>query len=103
MALGSFQNFEGADLVLGLDVKLAALMETTYDNIRINDLVVHRPTQQVLLSVEHGHGGEVIPAIVKVDRGKLEFLLLGDIPHFGVAVPNEPSPTAMLEFEPQRV
>ena len=31
--LGNFQNFEGVDLVRGLDVKLAVLMGTTYDNI----------------------------------------------------------------------
>ena len=35
--LGNFQNFEGRDLVLGLDQKLAALFGTTYDRIVVND------------------------------------------------------------------
>ena len=54
--LGNFHNFEGVDLVRGLDLKLAALMATTYDNIVINDMVVHEPTRQILLSVERGRG-----------------------------------------------
>jgi hypothetical protein len=35
--LGNFHNFEGRDLVRGLDQKLAALFGTTYDQIVIND------------------------------------------------------------------
>jgi hypothetical protein len=101
--LGNFHNFEGVDLVLGLDVKLAALMGTTYDNIVINDMAVHQPTQQIFLSVERGRGPDVIPAIVSIDRGRLEALNLGDIPHSSVPVPNEPEDGARLEFEPQRV
>jgi hypothetical protein len=101
--LGNFHNFEGVDLVLGLDAKLAALMGTTYDNIAVNDMAVHQPTQQIFLSVERGRGPDVIPAIVSVDHGRLEALNLGDIPHSNVRVPNEPDDGARLEFEPQRV
>ncbi|MBV8486968.1 MAG: hypothetical protein JO161_01695, partial [Planctomycetaceae bacterium] len=101
--LGNFQNFEGVDLVLGLDVKLAALMGTTYDNIVINDMVVHEPTKQIILSVERGRGADVIPAIVKVNRGQLEVLNLDSIPHSSTLIPNEPDANARLEFEPQRV
>jgi hypothetical protein len=101
--LGNFHNFEGVDLVLGLDVKLAALMATTYDNIVISDLAVHQPTQQIFLSVERGRGADVIPAIVKVNHGQLEVLNLDDIPHSSVRIPNEPDDNARLEFEPQQV
>ena len=101
--LGNFHNFEGATLVQGLDVKLAALLGTTYDNIVINDMVVHQPTQQILLSVERGRGADVIPAIVKVNHGRLELLKLDGIAHSKVSVPDEPDETARLEFEPQRV
>jgi len=45
--LGNFHNFEGRDLVRGLDQKLAALFGTTYDKIVVNDMVVHQPTQQI--------------------------------------------------------
>lgn len=101
--LGNFHNFEGVDLVRGLDLKLAALMATTYDNIVINDMVVHEPTKQILLSVERGRGPDVIPAIVKVNHGQLELLKLDGVPVTKVSVPNEPDKNARLEFEPQRV
>jgi hypothetical protein len=103
VTLGNFQNFEGVDLIRGLDVKLAALMGTTYDNVVINDMVVHEPTQQILLSVERGRGPDIIPAIVKVNRGRLELLKLDELPHTKVSIPNEPDKPARLEFEPQRV
>jgi hypothetical protein len=101
--LGNFHNFEGADLVLGLDVKIAALMGTTYDNIVINDMAVHQPTQQIFLSVERGRGADVMPAIVKVNHGKLELLKLEAVPHSKVSLPNQPDEKARLEFEPQQV
>jgi hypothetical protein len=101
--LGNFHNFEGVDLVQGVDVKLAALLGTTYDNVVINDMVVHQPTQQIFLSVERGRGTDVIPAIVKVNHGRLEVLRLDDLPHSKVFVPDEPDKTARLEFEPQQV
>jgi hypothetical protein len=65
-------------------------MGTTYDNIVINDMVVNQPAQQIFLSVERGRGTNVIPAIVKVNRGQLEVLKLAGIPHSKVEVPNEP-------------
>src|SRR6516225_8689903 len=57
--LGNFHNFEGVTIVQGLDLKLAELLGTTYDSVIINDLVVHRPTQQIFLSVERGRGADV--------------------------------------------
>jgi len=100
--LGNFHNFEGRDLVKGIDQKLAALFGTTYDQIVVNDMVVHQPSQQVFISVERGRGTDAIPAIVKVNHGKLEVLNLESIQHSQVAIPNEPDDKAMLEFEPQR-
>jgi hypothetical protein len=101
--LGNFHNFEGRDLVVGLDRKLAALLGTTVDKIVINDIVVHQPTEQILFSVERGRGPDAIPAIVKVNHGELEILDLSGIPHSQASVPNEPSASAMLEFDPQRM
>ena len=100
--MGNSRNFEGRDLVRGLDVKLAGLLGTTYDKIVVNDMVVHQPSQQIFISVERGRSTDAIPAIVKVNHGELEILDLGQIPHTQVAIPNLPDPTAMLEFEPQR-
>lgn len=102
-ALGNFHNFEGRDLVQGLDQKLAAMFGTTYDKIVVNDMVVHQSTQQIFISVERGRGTDAVPAIVKVNNGQLEVLDLATVPHSQVGIPNEPDEKAMLEFEPQRV
>jgi hypothetical protein len=100
--LGNFHNFEGRDLVTGVDQKLAALFGTTYDKIVVNDMVVHQPTEQIFLSVERGRGTDALPAIVKVNHGHLEVLDLDNIPHSEVHIPNEPDSKAMLEFDTQR-
>ncbi len=101
--LGNFHNFEGRDLVQGVDQKLAALFGTTYDKIVVNDMVVHQPSQQIFISVERGRSTDAIPAIVKVDHGELAVLDLDGMPHTQVAIPNLPDPKAMLEFGPQRM
>src|SRR5580693_8591840 len=100
--LGNFHNFEGRDLIRGLDQKLAALFGTSYDKIVINDMVVHQPSQQIFISVERGRSTDALPAIVKVNHGQLEVLDLDHIPHSRVAIPNEPDDKAMLEFDTQR-
>ena len=102
LALGNFHNFEGSNIVEGVDGKLAALLGTTYDTIVINDMVVHQPSQQIFLSVERGRGPDSQPAIVKVNKGQLELLELDQIPHSKTGIPNEPGEKAMLEFNPQR-
>jgi hypothetical protein len=100
--LGNFHNFEGRDLVQGLDQKLAALFGTTHDNIVVNDMAVHQPSQQIFMSVERGRSTDALPAIVKVNHGELEVLELDRISHSQVAIPNEPDSKAMLEFDTQR-
>ncbi|MBV8440814.1 MAG: hypothetical protein JO312_09690, partial [Hyphomicrobiales bacterium] len=101
--LGNFHNFEGRDLVRGLDQKLAALFGTTHDQIVINDMAVHQPSQQIFISVERGQSTDALPAIVKVNHGQLEVLELDRIPHSQVGIPNEPDPEAMLEFDTQQL
>jgi hypothetical protein len=100
--LGNFHNFEGRDLVRGLEQKLAALFGTTYDKIVVNEMVVHQPSQQIFISVERGRSADALPAIVKVNHGQLEVLELDRIPHSRVEIPNEPDPNAMLEFDTQQ-
>lgn len=101
--LGNFHNFEGRDLLRGLDQQLAAIFGSTPDKIVINDMAVHESTQQVFMSVERGRGPDALPAIVKLNHGRLEVLELGNIAHSRVAIQDEPSSTAMLEFDPQRM
>jgi hypothetical protein len=100
--MGNFHNFEGHDLLRGLDSKLAAMLGTTPDQVVINDMAVHGPSQQVFMSVERGRSTGAIPAIVKLNHGELDVLDLSDIPHSQAAIPNEPDPAAMLEFDTQR-
>jgi hypothetical protein len=100
---GNFHNFEGRDHVVGLDEKLAALLGTNISKIVINDLAVHQPTQQIFISVERGRGPDAIPAIVKVNHGKLEVLDLDSIPHSHASIPNEPDSQATLEFDSQQM
>ena len=100
--LGNFHNFEGRDLVRSLDQKLAAFFGTTYDQIVINDMVVHQPSQQIFISVERGRSTDALPVIVKINHGQLEVLELDSIPHSQARIPNEPDPEAMLEFDTQR-
>lgn len=100
--LGNFHNFEGRDLVAGLDQRLAALLGTTYDQIVVNDLAVHQPSQQIFLAVERGRSTNALPAIVKVNHGQLELLDLSGVPYTSVAIPNAPDADAKLEFDTQR-
>ena len=99
---GNFHNFEGRDQVLGVDQKLATLLGTTADKIVINDMAVHQPTQQIFISVERGRGADAVPALVKINHGKLEVLELDNVPHSQISIPSEPDSRAMLEFEPQQ-
>ena len=100
--MGNFHNFEGRDLLRGLDTKLAALLGTTQDQIVINDMAVHEPSQQVFMSVERGRSTGAIPTIIKLNHGELEVMDLSGIPHSQAAIPNEPDPAARLEFDSQR-
>ena len=101
--VGNYHNFEGRDLIQGIDLQLASLLGSTPDNIVINDVAIHQPSEQIFLSVERGRGSDAVPAIIKVNGGKLEVLALTDIPHSSISIPDEPAPTAKLEFDPQRM
>ena len=100
--LGNFHNFEGRGLIHGIDRQIAALLGTSYDDIAINDMIVHPQTQQIFISVERGRSADIFPAIIKVDHGRLQVLSLDQIPHSKVVLPNVPDARAMLEFAPQR-
>jgi hypothetical protein len=97
VTMGNAHNFEGRDLIRGLDQKLAALLGTKPDQILINDMVVHQPDQQIFLSVERGRGPDAIPVIIKVNNGHLEILNLDGLPHTRVSIASEPDKQT-LEF-----
>jgi hypothetical protein len=95
--LGNARTFEGRDLIAGIDQKLAALLGTTPDQILINGMVVHQPSKQIFLSVDRGRGPDAIPAIVKVNDGRLEVLDLDHLRHSVVRIADVPG-RETLEF-----
>lgn len=97
IVMGNAHNFEGRDLISGIDRKLAALLGTSPDRILINDMIVHQASKQIFLSVERGRGPDTVPVIVKVNQDQLEILNLDGLPHSKVSIANEPDEQT-LEF-----
>jgi hypothetical protein len=97
ISLGNARTFEGRDLIEGIDRKLGALLGTSPDQIVINDMVVHRPSKQIFMSVHRGSGPDAIPVIVKVNDGHLEVLDLDTLPHSKVRIADAPGEET-LEF-----
>ncbi len=95
---GNNMNFKGQNLIPYVDDKLAGFLGTAVDQISINDLVVHNPTGQILMSVSRGLGPDATPVIVKVNKGEFELLDLNAIPHTSIAVENAPSADIKLQF-----
>lgn len=96
-SLGRAQTFEGRTIFENLDTKVAALLGATADDISINDMVVHKPSKQVFLSVHRGHGPNATPVLVKVDKGALELVELEEATHTAQSVGAVPT-VETLEF-----
>lgn len=96
-SLGRAQTFEGRTIFDNLDEKVAALLGATSADISINDMVVHKPSKQVFLSVHRGHGPEATPVLVKVDKGALELVDLDQATHTTQSVGSVPT-VQTLEF-----
>jgi hypothetical protein len=79
--VGRAETFEGWVLVDKIDRKIAGLLGIDPVDVRINDMVVHRPSQQVYLSVHRGQGPDAEPLIVKVNKGKVEIVDLASAKH----------------------
>lgn len=95
---GNNRNFEGRNLIERVDEKLAAFLGTAADQISINDMVVHQPTGQILMSVSRGLGPDAVPLIVKINKGAFELLDLAAIPHTSLAINNAPGADIKLQF-----
>lgn len=95
--LGRAQTFEGRTIFNNLDVEIAALLGVEAADIAINDMVVHKPTKQIFLSVHRGHGPDAEAVAVAVNNGALELVDLSSADHSSMSV--GPVPTAeTLEF-----
>jgi hypothetical protein len=95
--LGRAQTFEGRTIFNNLDVEIAALLGVEATDIAINDMVVHKPTRQIFLSVHRGHGPDAEAVVIAVNNGALELVDLASAEHSSMSV--GPVPTAeTLEF-----
>jgi hypothetical protein len=95
--LGRAHTFEGRTIFNNLDVEIAALLGVEAGDIAINDMVVHRPTRQIFLSVHRGHGPDAEAVVIAVNNGELELVDLAAAEHSSSSV--GPVPTAeTLEF-----
>src|SRR5437763_1330933 len=66
--------------VEGIDTKVAALLGTEADQVRINDLAVNPISGTTYLSVARGSGAKAQPVVVSVSRaGKLDQVSLKDV------------------------
>ncbi|MEM7561537.1 MAG: hypothetical protein AAF353_00665 [Pseudomonadota bacterium] len=82
--LGRAESFEGRTLVENLGKHLGDLMGTNPESITVNDVVVHRASKQIFLSVHRGHGPDAVPAIFRVSEGELELVNLDTAKHTSV-------------------
>jgi hypothetical protein len=95
--LGRAQTFEGRTIFNNLDAEIAALLGVEAADIAINDMVVHKPTKQIFLSVHRGHGPDAEAVVIAVNNGALELVDLAAADHSSMSV--GPVPTAeTLEF-----
>lgn len=95
--LGRAQTFEGRTIFNNLDVEIAAILGVEPEQVVINDMVVHKPSKQIFLSVHRGHGPDAEAVILSVNNGALDLVDLAAADHSSMSV--GPVPTAAtLEF-----
>ncbi|MGB7243167.1 MAG: hypothetical protein WBC93_13905 [Sulfitobacter sp.] len=95
--LGRAQTFEGRTIFNNLDVEIAAMLGVNAKDVVINDMVVHKPSKQIFLSVHRGHGPDAEAVIVSVNNGELDLVDLAAADHTSQSVGPVPS-DATFEF-----
>ena len=87
----SAANFE----IKGINQKIASLLGTAPDQIRINDVIVNPLSRKAYISVARGTGPDATPVILRTDAGgKLAELSLDNIPYSSVSLPDAPDAAA---------
>jgi hypothetical protein len=77
-----------------VDQQIAAVLGTTADQIRINDMAVQRASQDIYFSVTRGRGADSRPALVRFRGGKLENVALEGIRFSRTAIDDAPEAAA---------
>ena len=95
--LGRAQTFEGRTISDNIDAEIAGLLGVEPADVVIHDMVVHKPSKQIFLSVHRGHGPEAEAVIVSVNQGNFDLVDLSAATHSSISV--GPVPTnETLEF-----
>lgn len=95
--LGRAQTFEGRTIFDNLNTEIAGLLGVEAKDVVINDMVVHKPSKQVLMSVHRGNGPDAEAVIIAVNNGALELMDLSKAEHSSMSVGPIPT-TETLEF-----
>lgn len=75
-----------------LDVRLAAYMACTRDDIIIRDMAVHPTSMAVYLSLVRGQGGSAIPLLIRIgEGGSLREVSLEGVPFSQVVIEDAPA------------
>ena len=76
--------------------KIAALLGTSPDDIRIGDLAVNPVSKKAYLSVTRGQGDDARPALLRVEAdGTIDLVDLGNVHHSRATLANAPDPGAV--------
>ena len=87
---------EASIKIEGINLKLAALLGTSADEILIQDVAVNPASHKVYLCVSRGRGPEAIPVLAKVDHaGKMTVLDFNNISFSSAILPDAP-PDALV-------
>jgi hypothetical protein len=75
----------------GINQKIASLLGTSTDQIRIQDVAVNPASGKVYVSIARGRGADALPVIVRVDAaGKIDEFALDNVTFSKAALPNPP-------------
>jgi len=81
--------------VEGIDEKIANLLGTTPQKIRVNDLAVNPASGKAYLSVARGTGPDATPVLLRVGHdGKIEMVPTENVPFARADLPNAPDANA---------
>jgi len=77
--------------VKGLNDQIAALVGTSADQIRVNDVKVNPLSHNIYISASRGLGPDAIPLLVRIGAaGKMEILPLDNVRFAKVTIPDPP-------------
>src|SRR5580704_6769289 len=75
----------------GINQKIASLLGTSADQIRIEDVAVNPASGKVYVAIARGRGADALPVIVRVDSaGKIDEFSLDNVAFSKATLPNPP-------------